>query len=122
MCFAQGPKRSDTSEARTMTPGNWHIHSSVIRDSPVRSCRPQPYQHPGWTHVSGNCKQTALYQTTIKPVLSGNSNTDKTKILMTNGSLMKVESIAECSKEHSAILLISIKRLSFLKTYFLPFF
>ena len=32
---------------------------------------------------------------------------DKTKILMTNGSLMKVERIAECSLplEHSAILL-----------------
>ena len=35
--------------------------------------------------------------TTLKPVLSGNSKIDKTKILMTNGSLMKVESIAECS-------------------------
>ena len=31
---------------------------------------------------------------------------DKTKFLMTNGSLMKVTSIAECSKrEHSAILI-----------------
>ena len=36
---------------------------------------------------------------------------DKTKILMTNGSLMKVESIAECSnREHSAIFLTCIKR------------
>ena len=36
---------------------------------------------------------------------------DKTKILMTNGSFMKVESIAECSHlEHSAILLTCIKR------------
>ena len=34
---------------------------------------------------------------TVKPVLNGHSNIDKTKILMTNGSLMKVESIAECS-------------------------
>ena len=33
----------------------------------------------------------------IKSVLSGHSKIDKTKILMTNGSLMKVESIAECS-------------------------
>ena len=32
----------------------------------------------------------------IKPVLSGHSKIDKTKVLMTNGSLMKVESIAEC--------------------------
>ena len=35
--------------------------------------------------------------TTEKPVLSGHSKIDKTKILMTNGSLMKVERIAECS-------------------------
>ena len=35
---------------------------------------------------------------TVEPVLSGHSKIDKTKILMTNGSLMKVESIAECSR------------------------
>ena len=40
--------------------------------------------------VSGNIDR-------VKPVLSGHSKIDKTKILMTNGSLMKVESIAECS-------------------------
>ena len=34
---------------------------------------------------------------TVKPVLSGHSKIDKTKIITTNGSLMKVESIAECS-------------------------
>ena len=34
---------------------------------------------------------------TVKPVLSGHSKIDKTKVLKTNGSLMKVESIAECS-------------------------
>ena len=34
---------------------------------------------------------------TLKPVLSGHSKIDKIKILTTNGSLMKVESIAECS-------------------------
>ena len=33
----------------------------------------------------------------IKPVLSGHSKLDKTKVLKTNSSLMKVESIAECS-------------------------
>ena len=33
----------------------------------------------------------------VKPVLSGHSKIDKTKVLKTNGSLMKVESIAECS-------------------------
>ena len=34
---------------------------------------------------------------TVKPVLGGHSKIEKTKILMTNGSLMKGESIAECS-------------------------
>ena len=43
---------------------------------------------------------------TVKPVLSGHSNLDPTKILMTIGSLMKVGSIAECS---SATLLTCIK-------------
>ena len=32
-----------------------------------------------------------------KPVLSGHLKIDKTKVLMENGSLMEVESIAECS-------------------------
>ena len=36
------------------------------------------------------------YQKTVKPVLSEHSKIDKTMILMTNGSLMKVKSIAEC--------------------------
>ena len=44
---------------------------------------------------------------TVKPVLSGHLEIDKTKVLMKNGSFMKVVSIAECS----AILLTSIKRL-----------
>ena len=34
---------------------------------------------------------------TVKPVISSHSKIDKTKILKTNGSLMKVKSIAECS-------------------------
>ena len=34
---------------------------------------------------------------TVKP-LSGHSKIDNTKVLMTNGSLMKVKSIVECSK------------------------
>ena len=34
---------------------------------------------------------------TVKPVLSGHLNIDKTKVLMQNGSLMKIKSIAECS-------------------------
>ena len=34
---------------------------------------------------------------TVKPVLSGHSKIDKTKVLKTNGSLMTVQNIAECS-------------------------
>ena len=40
--------------------------------------------------------------TTVKPVLNGHLKIDKTQVLMENGSLMKVESIAECS--HWSIL------------------
>ena len=52
------------------------------------------------------CLELDYYYITVKPVLRGHSKIDKTKSLMTNGSLMKVESIAECS----AILLTCIKR------------
>ena len=37
------------------------------------------------------------HSNTVKPVLSVHSKIEKTKILTTIGSLMKVESIAECS-------------------------
>ena len=43
---------------------------------------------------------------------------DKTKVLKTDGSLMQVESIAECSREHSAILLTCVKRYFVLKNNF----
>ena len=33
----------------------------------------------------------------VKPVLSGHSKMGKTKVLKTNGSLIQMESIAECS-------------------------
>ena len=35
---------------------------------------------------------------TVKPVLNGHFKIDKTNVLMENGSLMKVKSIAECSR------------------------
>ena len=34
---------------------------------------------------------------TVKPVLRGHLKIHKTKVLMENGSLMKIENIAECS-------------------------
>ena len=45
------------------------------------------------------CESFAIYS---KSCVNGHSNIDKTKILMANGSLMTVESIAECS--HWSIL------------------
>ena len=46
--------------------------------------------------LSETTRHRALILGTVKPVLSGHSKIDKTKVLKTNGSLM-VESIAECS-------------------------
>ena len=42
-------------------------------------------------------KELWSFSYTVKPALSGYSKIDKTNILKTNGSLMKVDSIAECS-------------------------
>ena len=42
-------------------------------------------------------KNETSFSFTVKPVLSGHSKLDKISVLNTNGSLMKVESIAECS-------------------------
>ena len=53
-------------------------------------------------------KQSGHIIITVTPVLSGHSKIDKSKILMTNGCLMKVESITECSP--SAILLTCINQ------------
>ena len=38
-----------------------------------------------------------LHENAVKHVLSGHLKIDKTKVFMENGSLMKVECIAECS-------------------------
>ena len=37
-----------------------------------------------------------IFAYTVKPVLSSHLKIDKMKVVMENGSLMKVESIAEC--------------------------
>ena len=41
-----------------------------------------------------NCK-VSLWQSPVRPVLSGHLKIDKTKVLMEKGSLMKVESIVK---------------------------
>ena len=65
----------------------------------------EPFHSTGWIIVTWwffrwklRLQKLHIQQThTVKPVLSDHSKTDKTKVLMANGSLMKVESIAECS-------------------------
>ena len=47
------------------------------------------------TKVYGLVDNSTCIFSAVKPVLSGQSKVDKTKVLMANGSLMKVESIAE---------------------------
>ena len=42
-------------------------------------------------------KIASISDTTVKPVLNVHSKIDKTKVLMTNGSLMQGKSIADCS-------------------------
>ena len=44
----------------------------------------------------------------VKPVLRSHSKIDKTKVLKTSGSSMKVESNSECSMGAFAILLTSL--------------
>ena len=60
-------------------------HVPVKRFVPVKRCA-------GFLKKCDDCGAG-----TVKPVLSGHSKIDKTNIFKTNGSLMKVESIAECS-------------------------
>ena len=59
--------------------------------------QPLPYRENEMPKVSYLMPFKKVYLNTVKPVLSGHSKIDKTKVLKTNGSLMKVESIGECS-------------------------
>ena len=54
--------------------------------------------NPVYLKIVSSDFTSTLCSVTVKPVLSGHSKKDKIKMIMTNGSLMKVESIAECSK------------------------
>ena len=49
-------------------------------------------------HFHWSVQLVSYFQYTVKPVLSGHSKIDKTKVLKLDGTLMQVESIAECSK------------------------
>ena len=60
------------------------------------------WHHEAWRVMPNGDPEEWIFQyyphtNTVNPVLNGHSKIDKTKVLMTNGSLMKVKSIAECS-------------------------
>ena len=67
-------------------------HELKVRNSFKQSKNQLNRYHNQITQTGKTCAN----KNTVKPVLSGHSKIDQTKILMTNGSLMKVESIAEC--------------------------
>ena len=56
-----------------------------------------PLTRPSKRRLIVHSKVIHLYNTTVKPVLSGHSKIDQTNEVKTNSSLMMVESIAECS-------------------------
>ena len=60
-------------------------------------CDNQPYLSDGLVHKILVYIHLFIKKQAVKSVLSRNSKIDKTKIIKTNGSLMKVKSIAECS-------------------------
>ena len=69
--------------------GGGNVHPLPYRENKMPKVRYlMPHKHQPVKKV---------YLNTVKPVLSGFSKIDKTNVLKTNGSLMKVESIAECS-------------------------
>ena len=63
-----------------------------------KTCRIHPFKsyHDGRLSKSTLVFKWPFYFDTVKPVLSGHSKRQN-KILMANGSLIKVEGIAECS-------------------------
>ena len=74
-----------------------------VNYNPGRSQKPIKLEISSCRYSQLECNEendeTEGYSSLYTPLLplSGHSKIDKTKILMTNASLMKVESIAECS-------------------------
>ena len=66
---------------------NIYLHSSIVLTFSISA---YPVLDSAWL----------LACCTEEPVLSGHSKVDKTRILIANESLLKVESIAECPLEH----------------------
>ena len=80
-----------------------HTQISEEDDDSDQTSDLQPYLVAVYKHLFKSKSKVPLYLrlcenvSRVKPVLSGRSKIDKTKVLKANGSLMKVESIAECS-------------------------
>ena len=81
------------------------------------------------SHVQSGDQSKSIQVSTVKPVLNGHSKIDKPKMLMTNGSLMKVESIAECCNTFDLHCAITVLKTDFgllfewpLKTDFTVFY
>ena len=64
----------------------------------------------------------AVDEYTVKPVLSNHFQKDRKLVFKTNYCLLQVKSIAECCKEHSAILLTFIKLPFLIKIFVLSIF
>ena len=75
------------------SPTRTHVRSSILTEIPQLQNTVDDILRTKQYSIKTHIKE----KYTVKPVLSGHSKIDQTKILMTNGSLMKVESIAECS-------------------------
>ena len=85
---------------KTRTTAGWAFGSSWTKNhkkhKPTRPVLVQPRKTAtkiSFEKTNNNKKQTK--QNTVKPVLSGNSNLDKTHVLKADGSLMQVKSIAD---------------------------
>ena len=57
----------------------------------------KPYMVPKRSKKYKVSSEKCRRKNAVKPVLSGHSKIDKTKVLKTDGSLMQFERIAECS-------------------------
>ena len=71
---------------------------SVIRNSLTILTTGPVTDHTSEVWWKSGQSLSQMDKTTVRPVVSGHSKIDKTKVLKTNGSLMKVKCIAECSR------------------------
>ena len=95
MCVIENPVEGDKTEISTQ-------HIIFLAGMDWRLCIIMEKQRL-------NSVMYYLIAYTVKPVLRDHLKIDKTKVLNTNGSLIKVESIANALLEHFAILLTCIK-------------